>query len=73
MRDRRLKCIETNVERQERMPPEGNDGSLFLNRQNRGFWIGWPGLRIRDSRALAPFGDRLQVDAMALGKATKLS
>jgi hypothetical protein len=30
MRDRRLQRIETVIERQQGVPPEGNDDSLFL-------------------------------------------
>ena len=36
MRDRRLQRIEAVVERQQRMPPEGDDDGLLLDRQNGG-------------------------------------
>jgi hypothetical protein len=37
MRDRRLQGIEAIVERQQRVPPEGDDDCLILDRKDRGF------------------------------------
>ena len=35
MRDGRLQCVQAIIERQKRMPAEGDDDRLFLDRQHR--------------------------------------
>ena len=59
MRDRRLQGVEAIVERQQRMPAEGDDDRLLLDRQNRRLWLLRPGPLIGDRGALLPFGDGL--------------
>src|ERR1700733_11485201 len=68
MRDRRLQGIEAIVERQERVPAEGDEDRLLLDREHRGFWFTRAGWQIGDGAALLPFGDGLRVDAVAQGQ-----
>src|SRR5271163_879162 len=68
MRDRRLQSIEAIVERQERVPTEGDDDRLLLDREHRGFRLTRAGWQIGDRAALLPFGDGLRVDAVAPGQ-----
>ena len=35
MRDGRLKCVQAVVQRQQRMPAEGDDHRFFLDAENR--------------------------------------
>jgi hypothetical protein len=41
LRDSRLQRIEAIVERQQRMPPEGNDDRLGPRRKGRSTWLSW--------------------------------
>jgi hypothetical protein len=68
MRDRRLQGIEAIVERQERVPAEGDEDRLLLDREHRGFRFTRAGWQIGDGAALLPFGDGLRVDAVAQGQ-----
>src|SRR5580704_5392556 len=68
MRDRRLQGIEAIVERQERVPAEGDEDRLLLDRAHRGFRFTRAGWQIGDGAALLPFGDGLRVDAVAPGQ-----
>ena len=66
MRNRRLKRVEAVVERQKRMPAEGNDHRLFLDSQNRRSGVLGAGRKIGDGRPLLPLGDRLGIDPVPL-------
>ena len=68
MRNRRLKRVEAVVERQKRMPAEGNDHPLFLDSQNRRSGVLGAGRKIGDGRPLLPLADRLGIDPAPLGK-----
>src|SRR5271166_4209459 len=64
----RLQRIEAIVQGQQRMPAEGHDDRLLLDRQHgraRVLWTGWQiGCRV----ALFPFGDGLLVDPVPFCK-----
>lgn len=64
----RLERIEAIVKWQQRMAPERNDDRLFINRQNCGSGSPWTGRQIRNRSPLAPFGDRLLIDAVTRRK-----
>src|SRR6516165_3204193 len=68
MGNRRLKRVEAVVERQKRMPAEGDDHRLFLDSQNRRSGALRARRKIGDGRPLLPLGDRLGVDPVPLGK-----
>src|SRR6202049_4758042 len=68
MRDRRLQGIKTIVERQQRVPAEGNDDRLLPDRQHRRLRLARPGRQIGARTALLPLGDGLRVDAVAPGQ-----
>jgi hypothetical protein len=48
------------------LPPEGDDDRFLLNRENRRLRLLRPGSLVGDGGALAPLGDRLRVDPVAL-------
>src|SRR4029453_3496745 len=50
------------------MPAEGDDDRLFLDREHRGMRCSRSRRAICGGIPLLPFGDRLGVDAMALGQ-----
>ncbi len=68
MGHRRLERVETIIEWQKRMLPEGNNDGFFLNRQNCGFGISWPSRQVHNRATLSPFGHRLRIYAIALGQ-----
>jgi len=63
MWDRRLQGVEAIVQRQQCMPPEGNNHRFLIRTQNRGTGFRRAGLAVLQCLALAPFGDCLDVDA----------
>ena len=73
VRDRCLQRIVAIVQREQCVPPEGNDDRLFLDRQDGRLRIIRKGGKIADSRTLLPLGDHLGVDAVALGLRPQLS
>lgn len=62
MRDRWLQGVEAIVQRQQCMPPEGNDQRFLIRAQDRGAGVRWAGLAIFYCLALVPFGGRFDVD-----------
>ena len=68
MRDGRLQRVEAIVERQQRMPPKGDDDRLVLDGKHRR--LGFLGTRreISDGLAFLPLRDSLLVDPIALGE-----
>lgn len=62
VRDRGLQGVEAIVERQERMPSEGDDSRLLGLGQNRRARFRRTGLHILYRRALAPLRNRLRID-----------
>ena len=63
VRDRGLQGIEAIIQRQQRVPSEGDDCRLFFLGLNRRSRFLRPGLGILDRHPLAPLSDRLGVDA----------
>src|SRR6266496_5038416 len=68
MRDRRLQGVEAIVERQQRVPAEGDDDRLLFDRQHRRLRTPGAGWQIGDRAALLPLGDGLRIDAVAPGQ-----
>ena len=68
MWDGRLQGAEAVVERQQGVPPEGDDDGFLLGRERGGVRVPRPGRQVGDRSPLAPFGDRLRVHAMATGQ-----
>src|SRR3954471_1823045 len=68
MRDGGLERIEAIIERQQRVPPEGDDHGLLLDRQHGRARLLGTGALVLDRGALLPLRDRLRVDAVALGQ-----
>ena len=68
---RRLQRIETIVERQEGMPPKGDDNRLVLDGQHRRLCVFGSGRQIGDGLALFPFGDGLLIDPVAPGECSQ--
>src|SRR5277367_4641408 len=66
--DCRLKRVKAVVERQQRMPPEGDDDRLLLDREDRRLWLFRTGRQIRRRGPLLPLGDGLLVDPVAIGQ-----
>src|SRR5690606_27186078 len=64
--DRRLKRIETIIERQQSVLAEGNDDRLFLGRKHGRMRVFRPGRQIRNRGSPLPLGDGLLVDPVAL-------
>ena len=71
MRDGRLQRIEAIIERQERMPPEGDNDRLVPDRKNRGPRLFRAGRMIGDQTPLLPLGDGLLVDPISLGECSQ--
>ncbi len=63
MRDRRLKSMETIIQRLQSVRSENDGHRLVGLGQNSGSRVARPSLATLDSIALPPFGDRLRVDA----------
>src|SRR3954466_257765 len=64
-----LERVEAVVQRQQRVPPEGDDhGLLFARQHGRARLLG-TGALVLDRGALLPLGHGLRVDAVALGQA----
>ena len=68
MWDRRLKRVETVIERQERVLAEGDDDRLFLQAENRRSGLLGAHRRILNVGALAPLLNRLGIDPVPRGK-----
>jgi len=66
VRDGRLQGIEAIVQRQRRVPAEGNDDCLLLDRQHSGLGILRASWDVGHGRPALPFGDGLLVDPVAL-------
>src|SRR5580700_8189838 len=66
--DRRLQGVEAVVERQERVPPKGNDDRLLFDRQHGGFRVFGTGRQVCDRATAPPLGDGLRIDAVAPGQ-----
>ncbi len=68
MRDGWLQRIAAIVERQQRMPPDGDEDRLFLNRKDGR--LGLPGAcrEIGDGLAPPPLRNSLLVDTVGLGE-----
>jgi hypothetical protein len=67
-RDASPPVLMTIVQGQQRVFAERNDQGLLFIIEHRRARFARPHLRIRYRCALAPFGDRLRVDAIAPGK-----
>ena len=65
MRDGRLEGVEAVVERQQGVPPEGDDDGFLLGRERGGVRLSRAGWQVGDRGPLAPFGDRLGVHPVA--------
>src|SRR5664279_2824864 len=68
MRNRRLKGVEAIVEREQRVPAEGDDDRLLLGRKYSRLGFFRPCPQIGDRRSLLPFRDRLLIDPVSLGE-----
>src|SRR3712207_475807 len=68
MRDGGLECIEAVVQRQQRVPPNGNNDGLLLAREHRRARLLRAGALVLDRGALLPFGHCLRVDPVALAQ-----
>ena len=55
--------MEAFVQRQQREPPESDDRRLLSLGQDRRAWLLRPGLEILNRLTLAPFRNRLRVNA----------
>lgn len=71
--DRRLQTIEAVVERQQRMPAEGDDDRFVFGRQNGGPRRFRSGRKIGDRSPFLPLGDSLLIYPVAFASALKLS
>src|SRR6185312_4778905 len=65
MRNRRLKGVETIVERQQRMLAEGDDQRFFLLGENRRMRLLRSHPSVAGRTSPPPFGDRLRIDPVA--------
>lgn len=68
VRDRRLQRIEAVIKRQQRVAPESNDNGFLLDGEDRRSRLLRAGRKVRDRRSLAPLGNGLLIEAVALGK-----
>src|ERR1700730_5802252 len=68
MRDRRLKGVQTIVERQQGMSTKCNDDGFLFDRQNRRSGVLRTCGNIDNRGPALPFGDRLLVDPVSPGK-----
>ena len=68
MWDGRLQRVEAIVERQQRMPPKGDDNRLLLDGKNRRLGFLGTGRESSDDLALLPLRDSLLVDAAAFSE-----
>ena len=71
MRDSRLQRIEAIVERQQRMPPEGDDDRLVLDGKDGRLGFLGACREIGDGLALLPLRDSLLVDPVALSEGSQ--
>src|SRR5215212_4914741 len=68
MREGGLEGIEAIIERQERVPPKGNDERLFLEREHRRLGLLGSGGPVGNRATLRPLGDGFWIDAVAPGQ-----
>jgi len=68
VRDRCLQGVEAVIEREEGVFAKGDDDRLILDAEHGRMSISRPRRQIFDRRALLPLGNRLLVDAVALGE-----
>ena len=68
MRDYLLQRVEAIIKRQQGLCPEGNDHGLLLLAEDGRARLFGTHRQVLDGIALLPFGDRLWVDAIALGQ-----
>lgn len=59
MRGRRLKHLETIIERQQSVPTKSDDNGLLFEGQRRRMRLLGASWKVGQGRALLPFGDRL--------------
>lgn len=71
MRQGGLQGIETIIERQQRMAPEGDDDRFLLDRQHRGLRLFRASRKISYRVALSPLGNSLGVDPVVLGEGSQ--
>src|SRR3954452_3393342 len=69
MRDGGLEGVEAIIERQERVPPKGNNDGLLFAREYRRARLLRAGALVLDRGALLPLGHRLRVDPVPPGQA----
>src|SRR5215213_2475946 len=69
MREGGLEGIEAVIERQERVPPKGNDDRLFLEREHRRLGLLGSGGPVGNRATLLPLRDGFWIDAVAPGQA----
>src|SRR5215217_6064928 len=68
MRNGGLERVEAIIERQERVPPKGNDDRLVLEREHRRLGLLGSGGPVGNRATLLPLGDGFWIDAVALGQ-----
>jgi hypothetical protein len=68
VRDGGLKGVEAVIQRQEGVPPEGDNDRLLLGRQDRRVRRLGAGALVIRRGALLPFGDSLLIDPVALSQ-----
>ena len=68
MREGGLERVEAIIERQERVPPKGNDDSLFLKREHRRLGLLGSGGPVGNRATLLPLGDGFWIGPVALGQ-----
>src|SRR3954469_9203419 len=68
MRDGGLERVEAVVQRQECVPPKGNDDGLFLEREHRRLGLLGSGGPVGNRATLLPLGDGLWIDAVTSGE-----
>src|SRR3954471_6365947 len=68
MRNGGLERVEAVVQRQEWVPPKGNDDRLFLEREHRRLGLLGSGGPVGNRATLLPLGDGFWIDAVAPGQ-----
>ena len=68
MRDRLPQCVETVIQRQERVLAKGHHHRFFFRAQHGRARRFGPHRRIAHRRASFPLGDGLRIDAVLLGQ-----
>src|SRR3954467_6427950 len=68
MRNGGLERVEAIIERQERVPPKGNDDRLLFAREHRRLGLLGSGGPVGNRATLLPLGDGFWIDAVAPGQ-----